>query len=118
MKIFKIFVIVLFLLSCEKEVGFWENCERLDQGLVMVENASKLDIYTDVRWDDLKENNPILLPAIDGVFVQTQFQRIPVGEAKIWFSLYEDFADVKVKRVNVNPCETTYCTITIEDLTE
>lgn len=113
--ILKIFVILtLFSLSCEDE-GYYIDCAALDQGDVMIQNDTQLDLLVDVTTGSQKKNEPILLDADRvGVSISTIFQEIPKGEAKVWWSLNGE--DWNYKFVDVKTCERTYCRIKINDV--
>ena len=108
-------MMMIFILGCEQDINFWNECARLDQGVVEVTNKSGIAFDVDVTRGSVEpgENDPIDLPAMD---VSTQFQGIYKGEAKVWIKLKGENKWVLHKRVQVTPCEKTYCIINFEDI--
>jgi len=115
MKAFKgVILMMIILLGCEKDVNFWDECDRLDQGVVEIVNTSGIDFTVDVTTGTAKVNDPIELSSHPTFQVSTQFQGIYKGEAKVWITFNGE--TWLHKRVEVIPCEKTYCIINIEDI--
>ena len=115
--ILRVLVMMILILGCAEEVDFRIECATLDQGWVQVQNNTGVDLLIDVTWSDLKENAPIYVEVVrfDGRAVDTVFDHVPQGTAKIWYSSNNGM-DWKWTTVDVVTCEKTYCVINFENL--
>ena len=112
MRTLLISLVLIALFSCEKEENFRIECATLDQGWVQITNDTGIDLLIDVTWDDIKENDPILVDVLKfgGRAVDTVFDHIPTGTAKVWYSP-NNGTNWFWTTVEVETCEKTYCMI-------
>ena len=111
-RIIIISLVLLAILSCNKDDDFRIECATLDQGWVQIENRTGIDLLIDATWGDIKENDPILLNVLDfgGQPMSTVFDHIPAGTVKVWYSP-NNGDNWFWKTVEVQTCEKTYCVI-------
>jgi len=117
MKLLLTSLILIILLGCQKEESFRIECATLDQGWVELTNSTGINLLMDITWDDIKENEPILLNVLDfgGAPMSTVFDHIPQGIVKVWYSP-NNGDNWFWKQIEVTTCDKTYCIINIEDI--